>query len=131
MLDHIYYTYGVVNLPAKEHTVAKTDAAPEAAEAEVKEPVDRKAIWTDEKRKELSETLSAKYASGELVSPMKGKTLSDDTKNTIRVKALERSLASAETALADHTPGKDEDSQKEHARLEKVVETRRTKLSEA
>lgn len=39
--------------------------------------------WTDEKRQALREKLQAKYASGEIVHPMKGKTLSEETKGRI------------------------------------------------
>jgi hypothetical protein len=37
-------------------------------------------VISDEQRKQISETLKAKYAAGEIVSPMKGKTASDQTR---------------------------------------------------
>lgn len=40
--------------------------------------------WTPEKKAALAEKLRAKYASGEIVHPMKGKTLSEQTKENIR-----------------------------------------------
>jgi hypothetical protein len=114
--------------------------APEAeaaeAPAEEKTPVDRKKMWEGEegeaRKKQLSETLKAKYASGELKAPMAGKSLSEETKHTIKVKALERAL-NDKISARDTFDGdrKSEEGQKAFAKLESDVEKSQKKLDEA
>jgi len=68
---------------AQEETLAE-----ETPTEETPRPVDRRAAWTPEKRRALSEKLKEYYKTHD--SPMKGRKLSDETKEKIRQAALNR-----------------------------------------